>query len=169
MPQPVVYNEIEVENCSLHNGKFKYPQTVNNITYDYAQSNCTPKFPNDNQRAKHSILATIQSNEFNYKERQNEYEMAKVHNITKDSSNSNNGCLAKPITSSKEEESDPYDINRDYDHLNNVSKKEEQITNVYDHLPKAFTDDPTYDHFNLKSFSDNGDFYDHFKIAEADV
>ncbi|CAC5396418.1 unnamed protein product [Mytilus coruscus] len=170
--QPVVYHEIEVENFSPHSGKFKYPQTVNNITYDYPHSNCSPKLRNVNQSAINSIQANVQSNELNYKGGQKEYEMAKVQNLTRDSSetaNSSNVCLAKPKTSNKEDESDPYDINRDYNHLYNVRKKEDQITKVYDHLPTTVTDDPTYDHSNLKSVSDNGYYYDHFKIDEADV
>ncbi|CAG2199244.1 unnamed protein product [Mytilus edulis] len=65
-----------------------------------------------------------------------------------------------------EDELDPYDINKDYDHLNNVMKKEDPITKVYDHLPTVVTDDPTYDHSNLKSALDNEDYYDHFKNEE---
>ncbi|XP_076084798.1 uncharacterized protein LOC143055523 [Mytilus galloprovincialis] len=169
-PQPVIYHEIEVKNLSPHNGKFKYPQTVNNITYDYAQSNCTPKWQNVNQVAINTIQSIIQSNHLNDKAGQNGYEMAKVQSVTRDCSEgvmTKHHCLAKPISSKTEEESDQYAINRDYDHLDNVKQKEDPVTKVYDHLPTIVTEDPTYDHSNLKIVLDKEDYYDHFKIDGA--
>ncbi|CAC5415272.1 unnamed protein product [Mytilus coruscus] len=118
-PQPVVYHEI----VSPHTGKLKYPQTVNNIAYDYAHSNCTPQLQNVKQSANNSIQAHTESNQLNNKAFQKGYEMAKVQNVTRDCSESvmaSNYCLAKPISSNTEDESDPYAINRDYDHLDNV-------------------------------------------------
>ncbi|VDI79899.1 Hypothetical predicted protein, partial [Mytilus galloprovincialis] len=169
-PQPVGNHEIEVKNLSPHNGKFKYPQTVNNITYDYAQSNCTPKWKNVNQVSINTIQSIIQSNHLNDKAGQNGYEMTKVQSVTRDCSEgvkAKHYCLAKPISSKTEEESDQYAINRDYDHLDNVKQKEDPVTKVYDHLPTIVTEDPTYDHSNLKIVLDNEDYYDHFKIDGA--
>lgn len=63
----MVFNEIEVQNLSPHNGKFKYPETVNNITYDYPQSSFTPKWQNVNQVAMNSSQSRVQSNFLNDK------------------------------------------------------------------------------------------------------
>ncbi|CAC5424335.1 unnamed protein product [Mytilus coruscus] len=158
-----VYHEIDVGS---HSGKLNCSRAVNNITYDQVNSKEVPKSQNVNQSTRSSILTNLNSIELQRKVGLDEYEMAKVINVTGDYSdvvNSSNYCLAKPMSTNTEEESDPYDTNKDYDHLNNVKKKEDPITKVYDHLPTAVNDDPTYDHSNLKSASDNGDYYDHFK------
>ncbi|CAC5424330.1 unnamed protein product [Mytilus coruscus] len=162
-----VYNEIDGEDLSRNNRKFKYPQTVNNITYNQANSNIIPKPQNVYHSVNITSEANSESNELNSKSGKNKYGMVKVQNVTGNSAdvdNSSNYCLAKPISSNTEEESDSYDINRDYDHLHNVKKKEDMKTTVYDHLPTAVTEDPTYDHSNFKSASDNEGYYDHFKI-----
>ncbi|XP_052097066.1 uncharacterized protein LOC127732056 isoform X7 [Mytilus californianus] len=161
-----VYHEIDAENFGPHSGKLNCSRAVNNITYDQVNSNKIPKSQNVNQSTNCSILTNLNSLELQKKVGQEEYDMAKVMNVTGDSSEvamSSDYCLAKPISSNTEEESDPYEINKDYDHLNNVKKKEDPITKVYDHLPTTVTDDPTYDHSHLNSASDNGDYYDHFK------
>ncbi|CAC5356815.1 unnamed protein product [Mytilus coruscus] len=93
-----IYNEIDGENFVPQNGKLNCSRGVNNITYD----------------------------QFNNKAGQCEFGIAKVQNVPRDSSEiatSSNYCLAKPITSYTEEESDPYDISKDYDHL---KKREEK-------------------------------------------
>ncbi|XP_052097068.1 uncharacterized protein LOC127732057 [Mytilus californianus] len=167
-----VYYEIDAENFGPHSGKLNCSRAVNNITYDQVNSYKIPKSQNVNQSTNSSILTNLNSLELQRNVDPDEYEMAKVINVTGNSSegvHSSNYCLAKPITSNTEEESDPYDINRDYDHLNNVKKKEDPITKVYDHLPTTVTDDPTYDHSNLKSVLDNDGYYDHFTIDGADV
>ncbi|CAC5415271.1 unnamed protein product [Mytilus coruscus] len=159
-----VYHEIDAENFGPNNGKLNCSRAVNNITYDQVNSKEAPKSQNVNHSTNSSILTNFNSLELQRKVGEDEYEMAKVVNVTGNSSegaSSSNYCLAKP--SSTEEESDPYDINKDYDHLNNVKMREDPITKVYDHLPTAVTDDPTYDHSNLTSALDNGDYYDHFK------
>ncbi|XP_052097067.1 uncharacterized protein LOC127732056 isoform X8 [Mytilus californianus] len=161
-----IYNELDADNFDPQNAKLNCSRGVSNITYDQVNSKNIPKPQNGNQSANNSILTNLNSVELQRKDGQNEYEMAKVINVNGNSSegaNFSNYCLAKPITSSTEEELDPYDINKDYDHLNNVKKKEDQITKVYDHLPTTVTDDPTYDHSHLKSASVIGDYYDHFK------
>ncbi|XP_076083336.1 uncharacterized protein LOC143054266 [Mytilus galloprovincialis] len=156
-----IYHEIDNENFGPRSGKLNCSRAVNNITYDQ-----TPNSKNVNQSANSSILTNLNSIEHQRKFGQTEYDMPKVINVTGNSyegANANNYCLAEPITNNTEEELDPYDINKDYDHLNNVQKKENPFTKVYDHLPTTVTDDPTYDHSNLKSALDNEDFYDHFK------
>ncbi|CAC5381138.1 unnamed protein product [Mytilus coruscus] len=148
-----VYHEIDSENFGTHSGKLNSSRAVNNITYD--------------QSANSYNLTNLNSIAHQQKDDKNDYDMAKVINVSgnfSEGANSSNYCLAKPMTNNTEEESDPYDINKDYDHLNNVIKKEDPITKVYDHLPTTNTEDPTYDHSNLTSASDNGDYYDHFKI-----
>ncbi|XP_071143397.1 uncharacterized protein [Mytilus edulis] len=159
-----IYHEIDNENFGPRSGKLNSSRAVDNITYDQ-----TPNSKNVNQNANSSILTNLNCIEHQRKVGETEYDMPKVINITGNSSeggNSSDYCLAEPITTYTEEELDPYDINKDYDHLNNVQKKEDPITKVYDHLPTAVTDDPTYDHSNLKSALDNEDFYDHFKNEE---
>ncbi|XP_052097062.1 uncharacterized protein LOC127732056 isoform X3 [Mytilus californianus] len=161
-----IYNELDADNFDPQNAKLNCSRGVSNITYDQVNSKNIPKPQNGNQSANNSILTNLNSVELQRKDGQNEYEMAKVINVNGNSSEvamSSDYCLAKPISSNTEEESDPYEINKDYDHLNNVKKKEDPITKVYDHLPTTVTDDPTYDHSHLNSASDNGDYYDHFK------
>ncbi|VDI52496.1 Hypothetical predicted protein [Mytilus galloprovincialis] len=155
-----IYHEIDTENFGPRSGKLNCSRAVNNITYDK-----TPNSKNVNQSANSSILTNLNSIEHQRKVGQTEYDIPKVINVT-GSSSEGNYCLAEPISTNTEEESDPYDINKDYDHLNNVMKKEDPITKVYDHLPTAVTDDPTYDHSNLKSALNNDDYYDHFKNEE---
>lgn len=134
------------------------PKTVNNITYDYASSNNTGKSQNEYQ----SVSISKETNEIHSKA---DHKVRNQIGIFSEGANSSDYCLAKPITSTMEKDVDPYDMNRDYDHLHNVIKKEEQITKVYDHLPTTVTEDPTYDHSHLKSVSDNEGHYDHFKIV----
>ncbi|VDI03171.1 Hypothetical predicted protein [Mytilus galloprovincialis] len=114
----------------------------------------------------------MQSNPLNYKAGQKGCEMAKVQNVKRDCSEiegvmAKNYCLAKPISSNKEEDTDQYAINTDYDHLDNVKQIKDPETKVYDHLPTVETEDPTYDHSNLKIVLDNEDYDDHFKIDRA--
>lgn len=159
-----IYHEIDNENFGPRSGKLNSSRAVNNITYDQ-----TPNSKNVNQSADSSILTNLNSIEHQRKVGQTEYDMPKVINVTgnfSEGANSSNYCLAEPIATNTEEELNPYDINKDYDHLNNVKRKEDPITKVYDHLPTTVTDDPTYDHSNLKSALDNEDFYDHFKNEE---
>ncbi|CAC5406128.1 unnamed protein product [Mytilus coruscus] len=161
-----IYTEIDADNFGPYNGKLNCSSAVTYITYDQVNSKEVPKSQNVNQSANNSIQTNLNAIELQRKSGQNEYEMAKVINVTEGSSegaNYSNYCLAKLITSTTEEESDAYGINKDSDHLYNVKKKEDPITKVYDHLTTTVTDDPTYDHSNFKSVLDNGDCYDHFK------
>lgn len=158
--QAPVNKAIVGDQISRNNLKLKYLQTVNNITYNQVNSSIIPK----PQNLYHSV-------NMNSKACKKDYGMAKVQNGIGDSSeggNASNYCLAKPITSTIEEETDPYDINRDYDHLHNVTKREDPIIKVYDHLPTTVNDDPTYDHSNFQSVAESEGYYDHFKTNVVD-
>ncbi|CAG2199237.1 unnamed protein product [Mytilus edulis] len=165
-----IYTEIDADNFGPYNEKLNCSSAVTYITYDQVNLKEVPKSQNVIQSANSSIQTNLNSIELQRKSGQNEYEMANVINVTEDyqseAANSSIYCLAKPIRSTTEEESDEYGINKDYDHLYNVKKKEDPITKVYDHLPTTVTDDHTYDHSNLKSVSDNGDCYDHLRRTE---
>ncbi|CAC5424334.1 unnamed protein product [Mytilus coruscus] len=164
--QTPVYNEIDRENLCPNNRKFNYPQTVSNFSCDLVNSNKTAKSQNGHYSANHYIQTDMNSIEERNDVGDVEGGKIKEHNVTLDYSDVaivSEYSLARPIT----EESDLYGINSDYDHLNNVKKKEDPITKVYDHLPTTVNEDPTYDHSNLKSVSNNDDNYDHFKINGA--
>ena len=78
--------------------------------------------------------------------------------------------LAKPID--EDDEPDPYTTNIDYDHLSNVSKKEENAKHkIYDHLHLSESGgcDPTYDHSIINGSISTDSNYDHFSKADDDL
>ena len=72
----------------------------------------------------------------------------------------------------EDDEPDPYTTNMDYDHLSNVSKKEDKNTNhkVYDHLHvESGGCDPTYDYSNANGSISTESNYDHFNPTDPDL